>query len=131
MRLMIAWGTGDRSILQKSIRGRTMSSAKRVWPVHLARASTLRNGLPITFGGLLLPLLAAIDLLVWRLRVFAEHASGGKLDRFVDLYVPGATAEVSCKGLTYLVAVRGRILLEQLFRCKQKAGSTVTALCGA
>src|SRR5882762_11467637 len=30
------------------MRGRKISSAKRVWPVTLARASTLRRGTPIT-----------------------------------------------------------------------------------
>src|SRR5437762_13335113 len=34
------------------MRGRKMSSANFVWPVHFARASTLRNGLPTTFVGL-------------------------------------------------------------------------------
>src|SRR5436305_5345118 len=32
------------------MRGRKMSSANFVWPVHLARASTLRNGLPTTLS---------------------------------------------------------------------------------
>src|SRR4030095_5883875 len=31
------------------MRGSTMSSANFVWPTHFARASTLRNGLPMTF----------------------------------------------------------------------------------
>src|SRR5438874_11961220 len=33
------------------MRGRKMSSANFVWPVHFARASTLRKGLPTTFKG--------------------------------------------------------------------------------
>src|SRR6266566_3087407 len=45
---MRAWGCGDRSSLQCAIRGRKMSSAKRVWPVTFARASTRRRGTPIT-----------------------------------------------------------------------------------
>ena len=40
-----------RRILQNSIRGSTISSANFVWPVHFARASTLRNGLPTTLSG--------------------------------------------------------------------------------
>jgi hypothetical protein len=42
------------------MRGNTMSSANLVWPVHFARASTLRKGLPTTFKGfaLLFPFLA-------------------------------------------------------------------------
>src|SRR5216684_441013 len=45
---MRACGCGDRSSLQCAIRGKKMSSAKRVWPVTFARASTLRRGTPIT-----------------------------------------------------------------------------------
>src|SRR5438270_5946372 len=38
------------------MRGSTMSSANFVWPVHFARASTLRKGFPTTLSGLpLLP----------------------------------------------------------------------------
>src|SRR6266567_1952987 len=38
------------------MRGRKMSSANFVWPVHFARASTLRKGFPTTLSGLpLLP----------------------------------------------------------------------------
>src|SRR6266550_812150 len=33
------------------MRGKTMSSANFVWPVHFARASTLRKGLPTTLKG--------------------------------------------------------------------------------
>jgi hypothetical protein len=33
------------------MRGKTMSSANFVWPVHFARASTLRKGLPTTLSG--------------------------------------------------------------------------------
>jgi hypothetical protein len=46
--------------VQNSIRGSTMSSANFVWPVHFARASTLRKGLPTTLSGfpLLFPFLA-------------------------------------------------------------------------
>src|SRR5437867_11780884 len=51
MLLIIACGSCVRRILQESIRGRKMSSANFVWPVHLARASTLRKGLPTTLSG--------------------------------------------------------------------------------
>src|SRR6266498_2813971 len=34
------------------MRGRKISSANFVWPVHFARASTLRKGLPTTLRGL-------------------------------------------------------------------------------
>ena len=46
------------------MRGNTMSSANFVWPVHFARASTLRKGLPTTLSGfpLLFPFLAITKL---------------------------------------------------------------------
>src|SRR5256885_1908727 len=46
---MSACGCGERSSFICSMRGRTRSSAKRVCPVTLARPSTRRRGLPITF----------------------------------------------------------------------------------
>src|SRR5437899_3111063 len=45
---MRACGWGDRRSLQCTMRGRGISSANRVWPVTLARASTRRRGTPIT-----------------------------------------------------------------------------------
>src|ERR1043165_5562627 len=50
MCLISACGTCERSSLQNSIRGNTMSSANFVWPTHFARASTFRNGFPTTFN---------------------------------------------------------------------------------
>src|SRR6266404_4684153 len=60
MFLIRAWGSWLRRILHDSMRGSTMSSANFVWPVHFARASTFRKGLPTTFKGfpLLFPFLA-------------------------------------------------------------------------
>src|SRR5688500_6410846 len=52
MLLIIAWGRWLRRILQANMRGKTMSSANFVCPTHLARASTLRKGLPTKFSGL-------------------------------------------------------------------------------
>src|SRR6185436_15929683 len=52
MFLINACGSWLRRILQKSMRGSTMSSANFVWPVHFARASTLRKGLPTTLSDL-------------------------------------------------------------------------------
>src|SRR5215471_16573733 len=56
--LMSAWGSWLRRILHASMRGRTMSSANFVWPVHFARASTLRKGLPTTLSSPLFEFLA-------------------------------------------------------------------------
>src|ERR1043165_4409489 len=43
------------------MRGRKISSANFVWPVHFARASTLRKGLPTTFNGFPLFCLLALQ----------------------------------------------------------------------
>src|SRR6267378_7947098 len=59
---MRACGCGERRSLQWTMRGREMSSAKRVWPVTLARASTRRRGWPIT----------------WRSPSYALDFSGGR-----------------------------------------------------
>src|SRR5258707_325719 len=48
MPVILAWGCGLRSSLQKSIRGRARSSANLVAPVTFAVASTLRSALPMT-----------------------------------------------------------------------------------
>src|SRR5688500_7819558 len=55
------------------MRGSTTSSAKRVWPVTLARPSTRRRGLPRTF----------------------MHSLRGFFDRLEDLLIPGAAAEIA------------------------------------
>ena len=60
MLLISACGSCVLNILQKSIRGNTISSANFVCPVHFERASTFRKGLPMTVSGcpfLLLPFL--------------------------------------------------------------------------
>src|SRR6266852_5194028 len=61
MFLIRACGSWLRRILHDSMRGSTMSSANFVWPVHFARASTLRKGLPTTFRGFPMLLLLAIQ----------------------------------------------------------------------
>src|SRR6185503_8320703 len=105
------------------MRGRKMSSANFVWPVHLARASTLRKGLPTTFIGL--PLLCplfdiqnlvrqaaslsisgrltacrtkdsfqTVDTLARQFHLFPAHARRGQLDCFINLDVAGAAAKI-------------------------------------
>src|SRR5947207_9208294 len=44
------------------MRGKTISSANFVWPVHFARASTLRKGLPTTLSFPLLLLLFIVKI---------------------------------------------------------------------
>src|SRR5688572_33267926 len=93
MLLINACGRCERSILQNSMRGRTMSSANFVCPVHFARASTLRKGLPTTLSGfpLLFPFLViqyqfmrfigpsqAVDALARQFRLFTAHAQIGR-----------------------------------------------------
>src|SRR5258706_6579700 len=96
---IFACACGDRSNLACTMRGRTMSSAKRVWPVTFARPSTRRRGLPMTF----------ID----PPRRF--------LDGLVDLLIAGATAQISGNG--FLDPLPGRILLvlEERLRAQEDA----------
>src|SRR5207248_6737733 len=97
------------------MRGNTMSSAKRVCPVHFARASTLRNGLPTTFNGASFrpfwpspfdPLFVAIDAFCRERRLFAAHPRRRKFDRFVDFDVAGAATEIAAQGFFDLYARR-------------------------
>src|SRR3712207_6544670 len=104
MDLIRACGTCARRILQWSIRGSTMSSAKRVCPVHFERASTLRKARPTTLKSFsscaYAPLTFApspfafasnsilfvtIDALSRERGLLAAHPCGGQLDRLVDL----------------------------------------------
>src|SRR5690349_7045084 len=103
METMRAWGCGLRSSLAYSMRGKNRSSANFVTPVTLAVASTLRSALPTTAkaavgrsGGRAARLLldAIQRLRSWR-RWFTAHAGRGQFDRFVDLDVAGAAAQVA------------------------------------
>src|SRR5439155_20464973 len=90
---MRACGTGERCSLQKTIRGRTMSSANFVTPAHLERPSTLRTAEPTTRRA---PLdAAAMQDLLRRPRAGIAPAPGGQLHRLEDLDVAGAVAQVS------------------------------------
>src|SRR4051812_39681936 len=111
MFLMRACGSQERSSLQWSMRGRIMSSANFVWPVHFCRASTLRKGLPTTRSSapsLPLPflpldplpfpflLITVDDLPGWQ-SVFSAHSCRRQLDGLVNLYVARAAAEIARK----------------------------------
>src|ERR1051325_9265249 len=108
---MRAWGCVLRSSLQKSMRGNARSSAKRFAPVTFATASTFRSALPMILCTL--------------------HPLGGELDRFVNLEVAGAAAEVSGQGFLDVVSARLRIGCEERLGGEQKCRSTVAALRGA
>src|ERR1051325_334741 len=108
---MRAWGCVLRSSLQKSMRGNARSSAKRVAPVTFATASTFRSALPMILCTL--------------------HPLGGELDRFVNLEVAGAAAEVSGQGFLDVVSARLRIGCEERLGGGQKCRRTVAALRGA
>src|SRR6185436_15235789 len=110
------------------MRGRTTSSANRVWPVHLARASTFRNGLPMTFLGLPYPLFIAIDRLFDRLGRFASHSCRSELNCFVDLQVARAATKVPCKRIADLTPARVWVLFNKLFGSEQETGRAIPAL---
>src|SRR5258706_2569180 len=87
-----------------------MSSAKRVWPVTLARPSTRRRGLP---------------------RTFIAHPLRRLLDGLEDLLVAGAAAQVA--GHCFLDSLAGgiRLFRGQRLGGEQDAGGAVAALGGA
>src|SRR5688572_16538694 len=93
-----------------SMRGRTMSSAKRVWPVTLARPSTRRRGLPSTF---------------------MLHPARGLFDRLENLLVPRAAAQVARDRLLDPFPGRARFPLQQRLGGHQDARRAVAALGGA
>src|SRR5512134_10149 len=105
-----ACGCGLRSILMCTMRGRTMSSAKRVCPVTLARPSTRRRGLP---------------------RTFIAHPSRRFFYCFEDLLVAGASAQIAGDGFFDPLARRRLFFVEKRFRGHQDARRAIAALRGA
>src|SRR6266705_4944737 len=89
-----------------SMRGSTTSSAKRVWPVTLARPSTRRRGLPRTF----------ID------------PPRCLFDRLENLLVSGAAAQVSRDRLPDSFPRGILLLFEEGLRGHQDARRAVAAL---
>src|SRR5579883_798090 len=129
---MRAWGCGERRSLQWAIRGRTMSSAKRVWPVTLARASTRRRGTPMMRRSFPVSPAVLTGGSAGGLRVVAmrapSHLSGGqgaggaglpgdfqhgRFDGLENLQVAGTAAEIAGKRFANLRAGRMRIGFEQ------------------
>src|SRR2546426_2054564 len=132
------------------MRGRKMSSAKRVWPVTFARASTLRRGTPITrrpsplaFGaptgviresfsfGMRPP--ACVILLSLRKLCYGTLLAGDLehrgFDGFENLKIAGATAEISGDCFADLIAGGVRILIKQSFRRHQNCRGAIATLC--
>src|SRR5260370_1305990 len=135
------------------MRGRKISSAKRVWPVTFARASTLRRGAPITLrtppfafgesrGGVRESLffwmrsLLMDDPLPRRLcksgyRAFLHsNLQDRSLDGFENLKISGTPAQVAGNRFADLIPRRVRILIQQSFRGHQNCWRTIPALCG-
>src|SRR6266851_1497073 len=144
--MMRACGWVLRSSLQYSIRGNARSSAKRVAPVTFATASTFRSAFPMTLEGWTVGMLegglpsnfptfprlrVAIQRLPRGLREFASHPRRGQLDRFIDLDIAGAAAEVTGERVLDLVARRLRIGFEERFGGEEESGRAVPALRGA
>src|SRR3989442_180448 len=139
-RMMRACGTGDRCSLQKTIRGRTMSSANFVTPAHFDRPSTLGTAVPTTrrarpFPGrspVPPPLdLPAMEHLLRRLRIRVSHPPGGQLDGLKDFDIAGAAAQVPGQGLADLLPGRLRPGVEKRLSSAQDSRSAVAALRGA
>src|SRR5882672_9414009 len=114
-RRILAWGSVLRSSLQYNMRGNVRSSANFVTPVTFATASILRRALPMTLNAA---------------KGCPSHALGGQLDRFVDLDVAGAAAEVAGEGVLDFVASRLGVRSEQGFGGEEKRGRAVAALRG-
>src|SRR5579885_283144 len=147
---MRAWGCGERRSLQWAIRGRTMSSAKRVWPVTLARASTRRRGTPMmrrsfpvspavltggSAGGLSVVAMCAPSHLSCGQGAGGAGLPGdsqhGRFDGLENLQVAGTAAEIAGKCFANLRAGRMLIVFEQGL-CRDENGvRAVDALIGA
>src|SRR5262249_30671463 len=96
IRRMRAWGCGERRSFANAMRGRTRSSAKTVWPVTLAAASTLASGFPTTCSS---RSSATHDLRGGDGRRLPAHPGRSELDGLEDLQVARAAAQVPGQGL--------------------------------
>src|SRR5882762_1806143 len=102
-----ACACGERKSFMCSMRGSMMSSAKRVWPVTLARPSTRRRALP---------------------RTFIAHPARTLFDRFDDLLVTRAAAEIARDRFVDALARGMGLVREQRLGGHQDAGRAVAAL---
>ena len=62
---------------------------------------------------------------------FAAHPGGGELDRFEDLDVAGAAAEIAGERFLDLLAARLRVVLQERPGGQEKSGRAISALRGA
>src|SRR5260370_5174929 len=146
---MRAWGWGDRSSLQCAIRGRKISSEKRVWPVTFARASTLRRGTPITrrSSALAIEASAGVDRESFSFGMrppecsyvtSLRHLRYGNLlvsdlkhrgfDSFKNLKIAGAAAKISRDCFANLIAGGETILIQHSFCSHQNCRCAIAAL---
>src|SRR5205807_10387513 len=105
-----------------------------VWPVHFARASTLRKGLPTTLRFPLLPFVVivvgaglvparfqdfagrhkaypynsftSIQTLARQLHRLAAHSCRGQFNRFIDFDVASAAAKIPRQSFLYFITRR-------------------------
>src|SRR5260370_4027823 len=146
---MRACGCGDRSSLQCAIRGKKMSSAKRVWPVTFARASTLRRGTPITRRSFPLAFEAPAGVVresfSFGMRppecshvTSSRHLRYGTLlvsdlehrgfDCIKNMKIARAAAKISGDCFTNLIAGGMRIVIQQSFGSHQNCRRAIAAL---
>src|SRR5258708_38324031 len=106
------------------MRGSTMSSAKSVWPVTLAAASTLGNGWPTTRRS------RRVSSGTNGLLDLVPHPRRRELDRFEYLQVPRAATEVAGEGLRDLGSGRAGVLAGHPLRHEHEPRRAVPTLPG-
>src|SRR5580765_1129840 len=123
--LMRACGCVLRRSLQYNMRGNARSSANLVAPVTLAAASTLRRALPIMRWS---DDLSAIERLDRGISLLSAHARGRQLDRFVDLDVARAAAQVAGQRFLDFFTRWLGIIFQEGLSGEQKRGRAVSTL---
>src|SRR5881394_1827546 len=123
-----ACGCVARSSLQYSMRGNARSSANLVVPVTFATASILRRAVPIMRRS---DGLRAIERLTRWFRALSTHPCRSELDRFIDLDVARAAAEIARQRVLDFVACGLGIAGEQGLGGQQKCRRAISALGSA
>src|SRR5438309_9512629 len=114
-RRILACGCGLRRIRPKSMRGSERSSANRVWPLTLAKASGLVSDLPTTASS----------------SATAPVPRRRQLDGLEDLEVTGAATEHAGKRFFDRIARWVRVTVEKRPGGEQHRRRAITALRGA
>jgi hypothetical protein len=125
---MRAWGWGERSSRANNMRGRTRSSAKSVWPDTFAWASTLGRFCPMTLNWCFSAATHDLDVHRGRTELLSTHLRRRALDRFEDLDVARAAAEVPGGGLGDLLPRGARVAPQQRVRGQEETRNAVAAL---